>query len=74
MLYIFFRRKCTLGTWAIFRENMVTKYILGFQKVASQVQKIGVCQQIRKNLDHMGISQRSNTKNYQIFYPRIPII
>ena len=41
-----FWRKCSLGPCAIFSENMVSVSVLGFEKFASQVWKIGTCHEI----------------------------
>ena len=43
---IFFQRKCSLGTCSTFSENMVSVSVLGFEKFASQVWKIGTCHEI----------------------------
>ena len=70
-----FRRKYSLRSCAVFSENMVSVSVLGFEKIASQVWKIGTCHEIcdKKNVTiwasrrarapkkrhHMGISQSS---------------
>ena len=43
---IFFRRKCTPGTCATFSGNMVSVSVMGFEKFAAQVRKVGTCHEI----------------------------
>ena len=60
----FFRRKCSLGSCATFSENMVSVFVLGFEKFASQVLKFGTCHELcEKKRHHMGISQSPCPKN-----------
>ena len=43
---IFFRRKCSPGTCATFSGNMVSVSVMGFEKFAAQVWKVGTCHEI----------------------------
>ena len=42
----YFRRKCSPGTCATFSGNMVSVSVMGFEKFAAQVGKVGTCHEI----------------------------